>query len=82
MVVLPSAEAFSLAMLRTMARNKPCPTFFIAVFNNTNRKMKLVFFFSQFQSTEKNLEMKVDIDVTRIAISFVGRKKMLTEEIN
>lgn len=86
MAKLPPTEALSLTMLRTTARHKASPSSFIAVFSNTNRKkkMKLGFFFifNRFnlslkggETTDKNLEMKVDVNVTRKAISLVGQKK-------
>ena len=34
------------------------------------------------ETTDKNLEMKVDVDVTRKAICFVGKRKVLTKEMN
>lgn len=33
------------------------------------------------EKTDKNLEMKVDVDVTRKAITLIGQKKILTKEM-
>lgn len=52
---------------------------FFFIFNRFNLSLK------GGETTDKNLEMKVDVNVTRKAISLVGqkkKKKILTKEMN
>ena len=73
------AEAFSLAMLRTTARNKACPTSFIAVFSNINRKMKLVFY--QFQSLCFRYE-RLRKNWQELILTWEGKRFLLSVEKN